>query len=93
MRERIYEYCEGWSLTVNIEKTKVMVFRKRDGILGTESCSYNENVIEIVEQFNNLGFVISTNDWVKKGIDMLAVKARKSMRSLLPYEGYGHSYR
>jgi len=78
VRERIYEYCEGWSLTVNIEKTKVMVFRKLDGILGTESCSYNENVIEIVEQFNNLGFVISTNDWVKKGIDMLAVKARKS---------------
>ena len=83
----LYEYCEGWSLTVNIERTKVMVFRKRDGILGTESYSYNENVIEIVDQFNNLGFVIS-----KKGINMLAVKARKSMRSLLPYEGYGLSY-
>ena len=87
------KHCEEWKLVFNVNKTKVMVFRKRDGILGTESCSYNENVIEIVDQFNNLGFVISTNDWVKKGIDMLAVKARKSMRSLLPYTGYEHSYR
>jgi len=54
-------YCESWSLTVYIENTKVMVFRKRGGILVNESWPYNGNVIEIVEQFNYLGFVISTN--------------------------------
>jgi len=43
-----------------------MVFRKRGGILVNESWSYNGNVIEIVEQFNHLGFAISTNGSVKK---------------------------
>ena len=59
-----------------------MVFRKRGVILVNESWSYNGNVIEIVEQFNYLSFVISTNGSVKKCIDMLAVNARTSMRSL-----------
>ena len=51
-------------------------------ILVDKSWSYNGNVIEIVEQFDYLGFVISTNGSVKKCIDMLAVKARTSMGSL-----------
>ena len=59
-----------------------MVFRKRGVILVNESWSYNGNVIEIVEQFNYLGFVISTNGSVRKGINMLAVKARTYMGSL-----------
>ena len=58
------------------------MFRKRVVILVNESWSYNGNVIEIVEQLDYLGFVISTNGSVKKGINMLAVKARKSMESL-----------
>ena len=78
----LYEYCERWSLMLNIEKTKVMVFRTRGVILVNESWSYNSNVIKIVEQFNYLGFVLSTNGLVKKGINMLAVKARTSMGSL-----------
>ena len=43
----LYEYNERWSLTVNIEKTKVI--EKRGVILVNESWSYNGNVIEIVE--------------------------------------------
>ncbi|XP_053406312.1 adhesion G-protein coupled receptor V1-like [Mercenaria mercenaria] len=34
-------YCKKWSLEVNVEKTKVMVFRKRGGILHNEEFLYN----------------------------------------------------
>lgn len=38
--------------------------------------------MDVVEQFDYLGFVISKNGSIRKGIDMLSIKARKSMGSL-----------
>ena len=72
---------------VNIEKTKVMVFRKRGGILVNESWSYNGNVIEIVEQFNYFGFVISTNGSMKKRYRYFSSKSTEIYGvAILPYE-------
>jgi len=48
---------EKWKLVVNVNKTKVMVFRKRDRLRSELNFYYNNNEVEIVSQFTYLGIV------------------------------------
>ena len=52
--ETLKSYCNRWKLTVNIEKTKIMIIRK-GGILQLEMrFFYNNQEIEIVKTFSYL---------------------------------------
>ena len=42
--DRLLEYCNAWGLSVNTAKTKIMVFRKRGGLLPTESWTYEASL-------------------------------------------------
>ena len=53
---------EKWKLVVNVNKTKVMVFRKRDRLRSELNFYYNNNEVEIVSQFTYFGIVFTT--WV-----------------------------
>jgi hypothetical protein len=37
----LHSYCSTWGLKVNTSKTKVMVFRKRGGLLQIENWTYD----------------------------------------------------
>jgi len=39
--ELLCTYCNTWSLGVNAQKTKVMFFRKRGGLINNEVFTYN----------------------------------------------------
>ena len=53
-------YCNKWNLSVNIDKTKIVVFRK-GGILDRNECwTYAGVNIEIVNCFNYSGIVLSS---------------------------------
>jgi len=41
------KYCEKWKLVVNVNKTKVMVFRKRARLQRKLKFYYNNNDVEI----------------------------------------------
>ena len=58
--ELLCNYCNTWSLEVNAHKTKVMFFRKRGGLLSNEVFTYNGNRLEVVNDFNYLGTVLTT---------------------------------
>ena len=47
-------------LVVNLEKTKVMVFRKGGLIYATEKWFYNHSAIEIVNPYKYLGYTLRT---------------------------------
>jgi hypothetical protein len=47
-----------------------------------ETWTYNGNGIDIVDSFNYLGYVLSSNGSAKRGIDALAPKAIKFMNNL-----------
>ena len=49
------KYCDKWGLEVNTVKTKVVVFRRKDGLHPNESWWFNGTVLETVTDFNYLG--------------------------------------
>lgn len=54
----LHEYCSKWNLTVNTNKTKIVVFR-RGGMLNQHNrWLYGGNIIEIVEHFHYLDVVL-----------------------------------
>jgi len=75
-------YCDKWNLTVNIEKTKVMVFRKGGTISKTLKWTYKGQEIEIVNNFNYLGIVMSSGGSFASATNTLYGKALKAMHSL-----------
>ena len=52
----LYRYCKKWGITVNIDKTKVVVFKKGGRLAATDTWSYNGQKLEVVSHFKYLGF-------------------------------------
>lgn len=53
-------YCKRWKLTVNTNKTKIVVFRRGGRLPNNLEFSYNGKVIEIVNKFSYLGIVFTS---------------------------------
>ena len=74
-------YFKKWNLTINISKTKVMICSK-GGRLPDEHFTLNGEELELVGEFNYLGFLITSGGSVQKAINLLADKAVRSMGML-----------
>ena len=53
-------YCQKWNLTVNVNKTKIVVFRKGGNLGQNDKWFYGGSEIEIVNSFTYLGVVFSS---------------------------------
>ena len=58
--DALYEYSMKWRLCVNIEKTKIKIFRKGGRLSNNLDFKYSNNPIEIVRRFSYLGVVFTT---------------------------------
>ena len=76
------EYCVRWGLSVNVEKTKCVAFKKGGKIACLDQWTYNGNAIETVNQFKYLGFVLGSSGTFNKGIDMILTKSQRALFSL-----------
>ena len=77
------ECCDHLKLTVNKEKTKVMVFRK-GGYLGKqEKWYFDKERLEVVNNYCYLGFTFSTKLSSKIGTNNLVVKGKKALYLLI----------
>ena len=56
----IESYCNKWNIEVNVDKTKIVVFRKAGILNRREVLTYGGIEIEIVSSFNYLGIVLSS---------------------------------
>ena len=79
----LFKYCSDWGLTVNIQKTKIVVFRKRGQIREGESWTYNDEHIEVVNDFNYLGIVFNYTGTFVLNQETLAGKGLKALNVLL----------
>ena len=75
-------YCNKWILEVNVDKTKIVVFRKAGILNRREVWTYGGSEIEIVSSFNYLGIVLSSGGTYLKAINTLAGKGLKAMNCL-----------
>lgn len=81
--DNLENYCRKWNLTVNVEKTKIVVFRK-GGVLGqNDHWFYAGQELEIVNNFTYLGIVFSSGGSFMQNTKTLCGKALKAMHQLL----------
>jgi hypothetical protein len=74
--------CEQMQLEVNIEKTKIMVFRK-GGILGKHEVWYYKNEkVDVVNKYCYLGYIFSPTASAKIGTTHLVTKGKKALFAL-----------
>ena len=65
-------------MNVNKDKTKIVVFRKGGFLAANENWTLDGRPLEVVNEYNYLGFVFTSRISVKRGVDALAVKGRRA---------------
>ena len=57
---KLFEYCSRWNLKVNIEKTKIIVFRNGGYLRHYEKWFYGNIRLKVVTYYKYLGLIISS---------------------------------
>ena len=81
----LHDYCSKWKLTVNINKTKVMIFRKGGLLSRNLAFNYNGVPLEIISQFKYLGIVFTSSGSFSEAQNTLAGQAQKAIFKLNKY--------
>ena len=82
---RLHEYCNLWGLDVNIAKTKVVVFSKRGPVTADERWYYNNELLDVVNDFNYLGVVFNFTGSFVLNNQCIIGKGLKAMHVLLQH--------
>ena len=82
MVDILHNYCQQWHLTVNIDKTKVVVF-SRGKIRNLPLITYGDKTIEVVYSYNYLGVLFNYNGKFGKTIKKQITQAKRAMFALL----------
>jgi exonuclease III len=83
MLNSLHTYSTEMGLTVNIDKTKVVVFRNGGRVRDNEVWSYNNSVLDIVNIFRYLGLVLNYNGKFNVTQKAVAVQGNKALHGLL----------
>ena len=76
------EYCKKWGITVNVSKTKIIIFRKGGKVREDEKWVFNGVLLEIVSSFKYVGCDITSTGSFKNCISNLVASARRALFSL-----------
>ena len=76
------EYCQKWKLTINIDKTKIMVFSKTQW-KGNFILQYEGKDLENVQELKYLGVIFNYNGSFVKNRKHVYEQAQRAMFSLL----------
>jgi hypothetical protein len=67
---KLSNYCDIWNLSVNIDKSKVIVFNKSGRVIKKDNFKYMEYVLEITQEYKYLGVLFKPskqmNIYIKK---------------------------
>ena len=72
-------FCNKWKLNVNLKKTKVVVFQKKQRKEQRYKFFLNTNVVDIVNECTYLGIKITSNGKFIDGVEILREKAKFAM--------------
>ena len=82
MLNSVHSYTDEWSLRVNVEKTKVVVFRNGGKIHHNEHWIYDNVELEIVNEFKYLGLLFNYNGKFLNMQKHAAEQGRKALFAL-----------
>jgi len=96
MINKLGEYCKDWGLTVNTNKTKVLIFRRAKGrYRNDEKWHLNGLELEKVKQYKYLGVLLTSNGTFHKHIDEKLKSAKTAInctwKSVLGKKHVAHS--
>ena len=77
------EYCTKWKITLNTDKTKIVVFRKSGKLSVKDKWYYVGKELEVVKHFIYLGAVFSSGGSFLENQKTLAGQAQKAVFSLM----------
>ena len=80
MLNALYSYTNEWDLCVNVQKTKIVVFR--NGGTVKDTWQYNGSEVEVVNQFNYLGMLFNYNGKFLSTQKHCATQGNKAMFSI-----------
>ena len=80
--DSLHIYCNKWSLKVNIDKTKVIIF-SAGRIRKYKSFKFGENSIDVVDDYVYLGTTFNFNGKFHKAIAKQVLQAKKAYYGLL----------
>ena len=80
--DELDKYCSKWGITVNVLKTKIVVFRKPGRLADGDKWTYRGNEIEIVPFFKYLGCFLSSSGSFTKCTQELVKSARRALFAL-----------
>ena len=80
---KLNEYCNKWGLEVNVDKSKIVVFRKRGGLKTGEKWSYGQENIEIVNFFTYFGVTLNYTGNFNLNTQALYGKSLKALNNLV----------
>ena len=83
MLDSLATYTQTWKLSVNIDKTKILVFRNGGTLHRNEQWFYGGKKLDIVNQFNYLGLLFNYNGKFFQTQKHTAQQGRKAMFSLM----------
>ena len=72
------EYCNEWSLKIDIDKTKIVIF-SRGKVRKYPKFYLNESEIEVVSEYTYLGVIFSCNGSFKNTINKQIAQAKKAI--------------
>lgn len=52
-------YCSTWNLEINMDKSKIMVFRSGGNLAQNERWTFKGQTIETVSEYKNLGVALT----------------------------------
>lgn len=81
MINSLYSYCSQWCLKINLDKSKVLIFRKAGRISSNLCWNYGVNIIEIVNEYKYLGVTLSFNLSFKKHLESKLSLAKNAINA------------
>ena len=83
--DNLNQYCKKWGISVNIPKTKIVVFRKGGRLCANDKWQFNGTFLEVVSVFKYLGVWMGTTGSFSKCVAELTNSARRALFSLKSY--------
>jgi hypothetical protein len=80
--DALSDYSAKWGLKVNIDKSKIVIFRNGGKIKLNEKWLYNGSALDIVENFTYLGIVFNYNNKFTMAEKKIADQGRKAIFAL-----------